>query len=249
MTALFLADHDHRFKSCKRERKEVKTVRKRLIRTTAVAGATALLLAIGCSPASAESEVTVKIDDKGAISTVSGHVVVTGTVSCSVPTKDLVVDVYTEQTKKGKDRDAWGTQTIDCDASEPTPWTIASEYEGDLSKGLASATATVRATYIALAKETANLVLQECSVIGTRGVDDLGGTWRNDVICGLRGNDYLAGDSGEDRIVGGDGSDTLYGQKGDDALLGGPGSDRLVGGPGKDTCLANDGRGTEESCE
>jgi Ca2+-binding RTX toxin-like protein len=211
---------------------------------------TTAMLGLGSTPGMAAPEVTVKIDDKGAVSTVSGRVVVTGSVSCSEDIQDLFVYVYTEQIKNGKEQDAGGGKKIDCYASEPTSWTIPSEYEGDFSKGLASATVTVESKSESnLAEETIDIILQECSIIGTRGFDDLEGTWRNDVICGLRGSDYLTGDSGRDRIVGGDGSDTLYGQKGDDTLLGGPGSDWLIGGPGKDTCQANEGKGTKRSCE
>jgi len=206
-------------------------VRKHLIRSFAVAGLAAALLAAGGTSALAAPDVTLTVDDKGAASTVASDVVVvTGTLECS-ESADLWVYAEVSQTKGDENGWADGGTTIDCDADETVSWRLATDYGYDVSKGLASVTARVYTidedgyTGELLAKEETTAILQECSIIGSREADDLEGSWRNDVICGLGGSDSLAGDSGSDRIVGGDGSDVIYGQKGDDTLLGGPGSD------------------------
>src|SRR5438093_6607033 len=83
-----------------------------------------------------------------------------------------------------------------------------------------------------------------CTIRGTIHDEELVGTPKADVICGLGGNDTISGLGGNDRLIGADGNDHLIGGPGKDTLLGGNGSDTFEakdrtrdvvdGGPGKD---------------
>jgi Ca2+-binding RTX toxin-like protein len=73
----------------------------------------------------------------------------------------------------------------------------------------------------------------ECTILGTKGDDELVGTSDNDIICGLGGDDIIEGGDGNDTLKGGDGDDTLRGGAGHkDELIGGEGRNTLDGGPG-----------------
>ncbi len=80
-----------------------------------------------------------------------------------------------------------------------------------------------------------------CTIVGTRGDDDLDGTSRRDVICGLGGNDHLHGGGGNDLLLGDGGNDVLEGHGGGDVLVGGRGRDVVRGGAGRDVLRARDG--------
>jgi Ca2+-binding RTX toxin-like protein len=56
-------------------------------------------------------------------------------------------------------------------------------------------------------------------IIGTSGVDSLGGTGAADEIYGLEGDDSLAGGDGDDRLDGGEGADAMAGGAGDDVYI------------------------------
>lgn len=95
---------------------------------------------------------------------------------------------------------------------------------------------------ITVTRNTTIVPGEACSVVGTPGVDELSGTWRNDVICGLAGSDYLMGFGGNDRILAGSGIDEVLGGRGNDEVLGEDDSDlRLVGGPGADGIFGGEG--------
>ena len=108
-----------------------------------------------------------------------------------------------------------------------------------------------------LTTDPASVEITPCTITGTPGNDQLGGTAGSDTICGL---------GGIDQINGRDGSDLLFGDAGDDQLVGAGGIDELDGGAGPlDTAdyglranqevdvdlasgtVANDGRGFAET--
>lgn len=78
-------------------------------------------------------------------------------------------------------------------------------------------------------------------IVGTVGIDQLGGSALGDIILGFGGNDTLAGLAGSDRINGGRGRDLMLGGLGNDVLTGGDDADVLLGGPGNDLFRARDG--------
>jgi Ca2+-binding RTX toxin-like protein len=88
-----------------------------------------------------------------------------------------------------------------------------------------------------------------------RGVEDLHGSQKADVLVGNGGDNSLSGHCGADRIFGGGGNDVIAGddcpvasgRPGSDRMYGDPGGDRLNGGPridwadggsGRDVCRA-----------
>lgn len=80
-------------------------------------------------------------------------------------------------------------------------------------------------------------------------VENLSGSWRDDVligsaadneIFGREGNDVIRGLGGNDRLHGVDGNDTIEGGPGDDYLEGGENDDVLDGGPGSDSFFGDD---------
>ena len=81
---------------------------------------------------------------------------------------------------------------------------------------------------------------QDNVLLGTAGVDSLGGLGGNDLLDGLAGDDWLVGGEGDDVLRGGAGSDTLEGGVGNDVLDGGAGADRLEGGLGDDIYIVDD---------
>ena len=96
-------------------------------------------------------------------------------------------------------------------------------------------------------------VPEDCTIVGTAGVDNLPGTPGDDVICGLGGNDIMSGEGGKDLLRGGAGNDTANGGADSDKILGQGGKDNLDsrdgvggndtinGGPGTDSCLKDAG--------
>ena len=70
-----------------------------------------------------------------------------------------------------------------------------------------------------------SVVISNTSLLGTRGIDDISGTFGDDILYGRRGDDDISGLAG---------NDTLYGERGDDNLYGGLGNDKLYGGEGDD---------------
>ncbi|NJO73435.1 MAG: calcium-binding protein [Leptolyngbyaceae cyanobacterium RM1_406_9] len=99
-----------------------------------------------------------------------------------------------------------------------------------------------------------NLTLSPTPDLG--GNDQLRGTARRDIVCGLGGNDVilglggsdrLLGDSGNDRLFGDARNDTLMGGTGNDVLIGGAGNDILDGGAGKDVIMTGAGRDRSSS--
>ena len=83
--------------------------------------------------------------------------------------------------------------------------------------------------------------VQDDTLIGGPGDDDLNGLDGNDVLDGGPGEDDLFGGDGSDGLSGGDGADDLDGENGNDVLRGGPGNDLLFGGPGDDRLDGGDG--------
>jgi Ca2+-binding RTX toxin-like protein len=62
-------------------------------------------------------------------------------------------------------------------------------------------------------------------IVGSKYIDEFGGTEFGDKLIGRAGNDYLHGQEGDDLIKGGKGNDTLFGEEGVDTLYGGQGDD------------------------
>ena len=83
------------------------------------------------------------------------------------------------------------------------------------------------------------------TILGTPGVDVLGGNPEDDVIIGFDGNDTLQGEGGDDRLVGGLGDDELQGGDGNDVLIGNKGSDAIFGGDGDDNSIWVNGDGSD----
>ncbi len=79
-----------------------------------------------------------------------------------------------------------------------------------------------------------------CSGLGNAGRDNLTGTSKRDVLCGLGGHDEVTARGGDDVILGGPGDDLLRGNGGDDYIS---------GGPGADVCLQGSGTGRQTGCE
>lgn len=73
-----------------------------------------------------------------------------------------------------------------------------------------------------------------CTIMGTRGNDELIGTPGPDVICGFGGNDDIYSRQGADIVYGGRGHDVLVGRSGRDRLYGGRGADAIKGSYGDD---------------
>lgn len=67
------------------------------------------------------------------------------------------------------------------------------------------------------------------------GIEQVVGSYHDDVLTGDAGTNHLWGDLGNDVLAGGGGADSLTGDNGDDVLDGGLGADRLDGGNGNDT--------------
>ena len=66
-------------------------------------------------------------------------------------------------------------------------------------------------------------------------IENLSGSYFNDVLIGDNNRNTLNGQPGADYLKGGGGDDTLIGEHGDDVLKGGGGEDTLNGGIGSDT--------------
>jgi len=92
-----------------------------------------------------------------------------------------------------------------------------------------------------------NLSANEAPSDGSRGADTLKGIEdviggpRSDVLRGDAGANVLVGRDGDDVLRGGGGDDTLQGEGGNDILRGGAGDDTLRGGDGNDVLLGEDG--------
>lgn len=82
---------------------------------------------------------------------------------------------------------------------------------------------------------------QECTIVGTRGDDELKGTQHDDVICALAGDDGVSGMDGNDMLRLGRGNDSAGGGGGDDVIRAGPGGDEADGGAGNDRFLLRGG--------
>lgn len=86
-----------------------------------------------------------------------------------------------------------------------------------------------------------DIVIPNCTIVGTSADDNLVGTSEDDIICGLGGNDIIDGRSGNDKIYGGEGEDTIYGRSGNDMIYGGSGDDFILGHSGNDIIYGNSG--------
>lgn len=72
-------------------------------------------------------------------------------------------------------------------------------------------------------------VVQEVTIDGGNGDDNITGSKIADTILGGQGNDFILGASGSDLLKGGDGRDYIYGNCGDDSIFGDSGNDVLFG--------------------
>lgn len=72
-------------------------------------------------------------------------------------------------------------------------------------------------------------------------IEDVYGSYVDDVLIGDGGDNHIGGNSGNDQIQGGAGTDQLEGQDGNDSLDGGDGDDDLYGGAGNDTLVGGAG--------
>lgn len=82
------------------------------------------------------------------------------------------------------------------------------------------------------------------TVITMSGIEDLVGSYSNDVFTGTSGKNWMAGLDGNDRMVGLGGKDKLFGDAGNDKLYGGGGHDTLSGGSGRDRLDGGGGNDT-----
>lgn len=76
-------------------------------------------------------------------------------------------------------------------------------------------------------------------ILGSAGMDALGGTAVDDTIYGYGGNDQLAGKGGADHLDGGFGGDALSGGAGNDTVIYDAADTQLLGGTGRDTLMIN----------
>jgi Ca2+-binding RTX toxin-like protein len=83
---------------------------------------------------------------------------------------------------------------------------------------------------------------------GSDAADTLDGGPGADVLLGLGGDDMLVGGAGADVVKGGSGVDELHGSAGADRLKGGSGDDKSFGDAGDDTLLSDDDVLDENSC-
>ena len=81
----------------------------------------------------------------------------------------------------------------------------------------------------------------EDEIIGTDGVDILGGTLNDDQIIGLAGNDFIASRAGDDLILAGPGDDLIVAAGGSDIVMGGAGNDVIAGGSEDDVLSGGEG--------
>jgi Ca2+-binding RTX toxin-like protein len=73
-----------------------------------------------------------------------------------------------------------------------------------------------------------------------QAVENVLGTFLDDIIRGDSGDNVLDGAEGDDELAGRGGADTLIGGAGNDTLDGGAGADRMIGGTGDDTYFVDD---------
>ena len=108
---------------------------------------------------------------------------------------------------------------------------------------------------------------QTCTIAGSGGADNLGGTPNRDVICARGGSDRVVGRAGRDELLGEKGRDTIYGgargdnirggqgndvlqgQAGGDVIRGASGHDRLFGGSGRDALRGGFGNDVIDSSD
>lgn len=77
------------------------------------------------------------------------------------------------------------------------------------------------------------------NIIGTFGDDVLRGASTNNSLYGGLGDDLIIGLGGADNLTGGDGDDRVAGGDGNDVIIAGRGSDQVYGGRGEDTLVAS----------
>lgn len=212
-------------------------------------------------------ELSITIDKKAWVHTISDTATVTGVLTCSEPVESVYISASVVQKKGDKKIRDYGSRGIDCDGTEEF---LLITGEGPFTAG--SAVAEAYAEYYTddgyeTDEGSFTIALRSCSMIGTLDDDVMTGTNKNDKICSLAGNDFidakdgddeLRGHDGMDRLVGGSGNDLLTGGIEDDELFGGKGNDTLYGdegddemdaGAGTDRCKRGDGRDDESSCE
>ena len=81
-------------------------------------------------------------------------------------------------------------------------------------------------------------------LLGLSGNDEIQGLGGNDLISGGSGNDLILGQGGRDELQGGNGADELQGGSGDDKLFGQAGIDKLFGESGNDIFVGGEGNDT-----
>ena len=81
----------------------------------------------------------------------------------------------------------------------------------------------------------------ENTLLGLSGNDEIQGLGGNDLITGGSGNDLIFGQGGRDELQGGNGADELQGGSGDDKLFGQAGIDKLFGQGGDDILVGGGG--------
>ena len=72
-------------------------------------------------------------------------------------------------------------------------------------------------------------------------IENLYGSYADDVLAGDDGDNHIGGNNGNDQIDGAAGNDLLDGNDGDDTLTGGDGDDELQGGQGNDSLVGGNG--------
>ena len=122
--------------------------------------------------------------------------------------------------------DGAGTETIDGGPGRDLAVLVAGPVTADLEQGTAGSPLGGAATL--------------------SGIEDLMGTWEDDLLQGDAKSNRIEGSAGSDRVLGRAGDDRVYGDSGADVLDGGDGDDLVDGGRGSDVCTTGE---RERGCE
>ncbi|MDQ3963098.1 MAG: Ig-like domain-containing protein [Actinomycetota bacterium] len=226
---------------------------------------------IGCTPETADREITTTHTVTCVVTNISGAPVAgVGVTFSEAGTGDLTSATTAVTNASGQvtvtaSSSAAGTQQItatitdDLTGAEPGDVDECDRVAGDPSGAPAG---DCDDTVDVVWEQRVTCLGQPGEIVGTTGDDTITGTAGDDVICagpgddvvnGLGGNDLIflqggndraSGGGGHDTILGGRGRDSISGNGGRDVLRGRGGSDLLRGGGGRDILLGGGGSDT-----